>query len=149
METLFSDRSWYEIEQRLHENLKSDVNNWDGNQLLSRSVNDLCKDFVKKYQVDIPIINRNEIKKDYEDMEIDVNGDPKYTTNDQSRPAYVQGIRIEISVPYTGKTAAFWWKPTTHTLNPPRAIVSNSGEYLILVIIGTNLEEGLGCVYIL
>lgn len=143
METLFSGRSWSEIEQRLHENLKSEINISDENWLLEKSVDDLCKDFVKNYRIDIPIINRNEIKKDYENMEIDVSGDPKYTTDDQSRPVYVQGIRIEISVPYTGRMAAFRWKPTTHTLNPPRATVSNSGEHLILVITGTNLEEGI------
>ncbi|MDE0396920.1 MAG: hypothetical protein OXL96_03850 [Candidatus Poribacteria bacterium] len=123
--------------------MKSEINAWDGNQLLNTSVDDLCKYFVQRYSVDIPILNRNEIKKDYEDTRVDISRDPKYTTDDQSGPVYVQGVRIEISVPYTGERDAFWWHPTTHTLNPPRAFVSNIEEHLTLVITGTNLEPDI------
>ena len=138
---LFSDYSWYEIEQRLHGNLKSEINSWDGNRLLDTSVDDLCRDLVKRYRVDIPVINRDEIKKDYEDYQVDVSGDPEYATDDQAGPVYVQGVRIEISVPYTGKSSAFSYQPTTHTLNPPHAHVSYDRKHLILVITGINLES--------
>ena len=143
MATLFSDRSWYEIEQRLRGNLKGEVNNWDGNQLLNTSIDDLCQYFVNKYRIDVPVLNRGEIKKDYEDTQVDVSEDLRYTTEDQSGPVYIQGVRIEISVPYTGESSAFYYQPTTHTLNPPRAVVSSDQRHLILVITGVNLEEGI------
>ena len=141
METLFSDWSWYEVEQRVRGALQNEVGLWDGNQLLNTSIDDLCQCFVNKYRVNIPVINRNEIKKDYEDWQVDVSGDLKYATDAQSGPVYVQGVRIEISVPYAGKSGAFRYQPTTHSLNLPRAFVSRDGKHLILVITGANLEE--------
>lgn len=141
METLFSDRSWCEIEQILHKNLKSTVNNWDGNQLLNTLIDDLCQDLVKEYRVDIPAINRDEITKDYEDMRIDVSRDPRYITDDQSGPIYVNRVRIEISVPFTGNAGAFRYQPTISLPNPPSAVVSYDRKHLILIITGFDLEE--------
>ena len=57
MNELFSDWSWAEVEHRKRAGLKSEINAWDGNQLLNTSIDDLCKYFVKKCWVDIPILN--------------------------------------------------------------------------------------------
>lgn len=140
MQTLFSDSSWSEVEDRTRGRLKSDIDVWDGNQLLNASVDDLCQYFVDQYWIDIPILNRDEVIKDYEYTQVDVSGDPKYTTDNQSGPVYAQGVRIEIRVPYTGKGGAFWYQPTTHPSNPPCAHVSDAQRHLILVITGANLE---------
>lgn len=141
METLFSDWSWYEIEQRWHGNLRSEINNWDGNQLIDTLIDDLCQYFVKKYRVDIPVLNRSEIKKDYEDMRIDASRDPTYITENQGGPIYVNGVRIEISVPFTGNAGAFRYQPTSSLPNPPSAVVSSNRKHLILIITGFDLEE--------
>ena len=134
MERLFSDNLWSKVEQRVHNRLKHDINTSSENQLLNTSIDDHCEYFVKQYWIHIPVLNRNEIVKDYEDTRIDVSGD-------QSSPDYVQGARIEIRVPYTGETAAFNYQPTIYILNPPRAHVNHSKQHLILVITGTNLAS--------
>lgn len=142
MEILFSKTSWFEIEGHVRSQLKQEVDAWNANRLLSISVDDLCKDFVDKYRIDIPFLDRNpdKILKEQEETQIDVSKDPMCAIYDRSQPVYVPGVRIEIIVPFTGNAAAFSYQPTTYTLNPPRASISNSGKHLILVITGTNLE---------
>lgn len=140
METLFLETPWYEVEQRVRRGLEKEVNVCDRNQLLDRSVDDLCEYFVNKFRVNIPTINRKEIKKDYEDTQVVVSGNPMYAADDQSGPVYTPGVRFEITVPYTGEMKAFRWQPTRSTLNPPRALVRHSKKYLLLEIIRTNLE---------
>ncbi len=134
MERLFSETSWSDVEQRVRKGLESEVNAWDGNKLLDTPIDDLCKDFVDKYRIVIPVLNRNKIKKDYENTQVDI-------TNGQNDPIYVNGFRIEITVPFTGNTSAFGYQPTASTLNRPRAHINHNKKHLLLVIIGTNLEE--------
>ena len=141
MKTLFSETSWFDVEQYVRKGLEDEVNAWDGNQLLNKPINDLCKSFIDKYRIEIPVLNRNEIKKDYEDTQIDVSRNLLDTTDDQDTPVYVNGFRIEITVPFTGNPSAFWYQPTASTLNRPRAHINHNKKHLLLVIIGTNLEE--------
>ena len=57
---------------------------------------------------------------------------------DRSRPVYIPGTKIEVSVPFTGEAEGFTIQPTTYSLNPPRGDVR--GGTLILSIIGIDLE---------
>lgn len=141
MERLFSETSWFDVERGVRKGLEGEVNAWDGDQLLNKPIDDLCKFFVDKYRIDIPVLNRNEIKKDYEYTQVDVSRDPWYTTDDQDGPVYVNGFRIEITVPFAGNASAFSYQPTTGTLNQPRAHINQKKKHLILVITDTNLEE--------
>ena len=124
MQILFSETPWFIVDRSVRRGVKSEINASDENWFHERSMDDLCKYFVDKYWTDVPVLNRNEIFKDRESKQIDGS----------------QGIRIEITVPYTGEMKAFRWQPTRSTLNPPRAYVSHSGKHLLLVFIRTILE---------
>ena len=145
MNRLFSETSWFDVEQRVRKRLADEINAWDGDQLLNKSIDDLCQFFVDKYRIEIPILNRNEneIKKDYEDTQIDVSRDPRYTTDDQDGPVYVNEFRIKITVPFTGNASAFWYQPTAGTLNQPRAHINQKKKHLVLVVTDTNFEKNV------
>lgn len=137
MTWLFSCFQWSDIEKSQRDRLKDDVNSYSENELLSSSTEDLCKYFVEKYRIDIPILNRNEIVADQSETQVDVTEDVSYNITDPSQPSYVPGIRIEINVPFTGYREAFRYKLET-SLSIPMSVTINR-EYLIFVIIGKNL----------
>ena len=130
METLFSEIPWGNFEKRVRSRLKHEIDTWSENQLLNSSVDDLCQYFVDLYQIDIPILNRDGI----------IIEDPEETdVDDRSQSVYVPGVRIQISVPFTGNYGAFRYKPAVLSHNPPRAYISMS-NHLIFVIVGIDLQ---------
>ena len=140
MEVLFSEVPWSNVEQRVKSQLKHEIDIWDENRLLNTSVDDLCNYFVDKYQIDIPVINRNEIIiEEPEETEVDVRGDIRYAVDDQSQPANVPGVRIQITVPFIGNYGAFRYKPPAGSYQPPRAHISMN-NHLIFVITGIDLH---------
>ena len=140
MEKLFSEIPWANVEERVRSQLKHEIDIWDENQLLNTSVDDLCQYFVGTYQIDIPVISRDEIVvDDPEETDVDVSGDLRYAVDDRSQPAYVPGVRIHITVPFTGNSGAFRYKPVVGSYQPPRAYISMAGR-LIFAITGANLQ---------
>ena len=140
MEILFSETPWSNVEERVHSQLKHEIDTWGENQLLNTSIDDLCEYFADKYHIDIPVINRDEIIiEEPEETEVDVSGDIKYAVEDQSQPANVPGVRIQITVPFTGIYGAFRYKPAASSHQPPRAHISMN-NHLIFVITGVDLQ---------
>jgi hypothetical protein len=140
MEILFSEIPWSNVEERVRSQLKHEIDIWDENRLLNASIDDLCQYFVDSYQINIPVINRDKIIiNEPEETEVDVSRDPRYAVDDRDQPAYVPGVRIQISVPFTGDYGAFRYKPAVASFQPPRASISMSNR-LIFVITGTDLQ---------
>lgn len=136
---LFSKIDWFSTEHYQRAALEKEVAALDGNRLLNTGVDGLCAYFVKKYRIDIPILNRDKIEVDQRETQIDVSQDPMRAILDRSRPVYIPGTEIEVSIPFAGEAKGFTIRPTTFSLNPPRGTVRD-GE-LILSITGTNLES--------
>ena len=140
MEILFSETPWSNVEDHVRRTLKHEIDTWNENQLLNTSVDDLCQFFTDKYQIDIPVIKRDEIViEEPEETDIDVSGDTRYIVDDQSQPANVPGVRIQITVPFTGNYGAFRYKPVVGSYQPPRAHISMN-NHLIFVITGVDLQ---------
>ena len=124
MERLFLKTAWFVVERHVRKGLESEISASDGNKLLDTPIDNLCKDFVDKYRIDIPVLDRNKIVKDYEDTQINESG-----------------FRIEITVPFTGNASAFGYQPTAGAFSPPHAHINPTKKHLLLVITDTNLEE--------
>ena len=137
--TLFSHIDWFSFKEYQITQLKEEVSNLDKNHLLNTPLDKLCADIVEKYCIDIPALNRKETNVDPHEAEIDVRGNFRYIVDDQTKPAYVPGTEIEVSVPFVGDSEAFTIQPTTYSLNPPRGTVRNG--MLFLSITGINLED--------
>lgn len=71
-------------------------------------------------------LRENEISVDVEEAQIDVSRDPMRNMFGDRGPIYVPGQRVRYIVPFTGDGGLFQCRPSSFTLNPPRAIVRNS-----------------------
>ena len=136
--SLFSTVNWFTFKQHQLKNLAEEVNDWNEDQLLNTSVEDLCEYFVKKYRIDIPVLDRDGIVADQHETQVDVSKDRSRFIRDQSQPFYIPGTEIEITVPFTGDSLAFTITPTIYSLNPPSGNVRDS--ILIFFITGVDLE---------
>ena len=110
----------------------------DGNQLLNTSVDDLCVYFEEKFRVDVPVLHEDQIVVSQEETEIDVSRDPMRFIRDRSRPFYMTGTLVEVTVPFSGDSEAFNVRPTSFTTVLPSGTVNN--DSLVIRVAGTDLE---------
>lgn len=135
---LFSKYDWFSVQENQKRQLTAEISQMDGNRLLNTSPDDLCDYFEEKYRVNVPVLREDEITADQNETQIDVSGDRLRVIRDRSRPFYISGTEIIITIPYEGDTEVFNIQLTTFTLSPPSAdIRSNS---LIIKIQGTDLK---------
>ena len=135
---LFCGTDWFSVEKSQKRALQSEIDAIDGNRLLNTSVDDLCDYFDEKFRIDIPELHEDQIVADQEETQIDVSQDPMRYIRDISRPFYVAGTLIEVTVPFSGESEAFAIRPTTYTLAPPRGEIR--GNALVIKVQGTDLE---------
>lgn len=140
METLFSEIPWENVEERVRSQLKHEIDIWPENALLNSSVDDLSQYFAEKYKIDISVIDRARIViDDPEETDVDVSGDLRYAVDDRSQSVLAPGVRIQITVPFTGNYGVFRYIPTVVLDHPPRATITMDGR-LVFVVIGVNLQ---------
>ena len=135
---LFSKHGWHDVSEHQKRQLDDEVNKMNGDRLLNTSPDDLRNYLVEKYSIDVPTIDREEIVADQKETEIDVSHDRRRWIEDRSRPFYVTGTRIEITVPFSGDGNVFWIQPTTFSMNPPRGFIKR--DHLHLEVSGTELS---------
>lgn len=135
---LFNNVHWFDIDQHQRKRISDELATIDGNRLLNSSIEDLCDYFEGKYQVNVPVIREGEIVVDQKETQIDVSGDQMRCIRDRSRPFFMAGTAIEVTIPFDGDSEAFKVQPSIYTLNPPHAEVRS--QALILNIEGTDLN---------
>ena len=124
---LFSKIDWYQVEAHQRKLLEEEIEDWDENQLLNASVDDFCKYLVKKYRIDAPVLDRDNIALDRRETQVDVSRDRFRAIEDRSKPVYIPGTEIEITVPFTGEADVFKIRLPAYALNPspPRGKVED------------------------
>lgn len=120
---LFSKYSWHKVSNSRKAKLKEEVASIEGNRLLNTSVEALCTYLIGKYSVNVPLLKRDDIVIDQNEVPIDVSRDPMRSVDDRSRPAYVSGTEIEVTVPFDGDEGVFKIQPSTFTPAPPQGYV--------------------------
>lgn len=135
---LFSKYDWFAVQENQKKQLAAEIVQMDGNRLLNTSADDLCDYFEEKYRVNVPLLRENEITADQKETQIDVSGDRLRAIRDRSRPFYIPGTIIEITIPFDGDAEAFNIQPTSFTLNPPIADIHE--DKLIIRVQGTDLK---------
>lgn len=118
--------------------MSEDIASYNGDRLLNTSVEDLVSYFEDKYKIEVPVLIEDEIVAEQSEAQIDVSQDPRRWIDDRSRPVYVPGARVTITIPFKGESEAFYIQPTTFNYNPPRADIR--GQHLVLNIEGTDLN---------
>ncbi len=136
---LFNQLDWSSKKGEIEKQLVKEINSMDGDQLLNTSTTDLTDYYIHKYSIEVPKLRQDEIVVDQSETKIDVSGDLRYGVSNRSRPFFVLGLSIHVEVPVSGEASAFHIRPSTYTLNPPRAYVG-SGK-LSFSIAGTDLTR--------
>ncbi len=123
---LFSD---YDLRQTLEnqfESMISEVNAMADDQLLNTSVDDMVTYLDEKFKIEPIIIHEDGISVDQIETEIDVSHDQMRHIRDRSKPFNIKGTSNKFFVPYSGDKTLFQCQPSTSTMSPPVAVVTNS-----------------------
>ncbi|MBI4939045.1 MAG: hypothetical protein HY846_12680 [Nitrosomonadales bacterium] len=135
---LFNSVDWFSVDQHQRKELAKEIDSINGDRLLNSSVEDLCDYFEKKYKIEVPVLRPDNIVADQRETKIDVSGDPRRYFSNPGQPFYVNGTTVEISVPFEGNSEAFKIRPTSYTMNFPKAEIKNNN--LVIKIEGTDLS---------
>ena len=103
--------------------LAKEIDSMSENEVLNTSMEDMVKYLTKKWGFDPLAINESGIQMNYGDAQVDVSGDFRRFLDNSSKPFYVTGTRFTFYVPFTGNPDLFKCRPSTRSLNPPRATV--------------------------
>jgi len=135
---LFSKADWFSIEEHQKKIMFAAIDEMGGNRLLNTSVDDLCNFFEQEYRIDVPVLHEDNIVADQSETQIDVSQNHDRFILDRSESFCITGTAVEITIPFTGDFEVFNIRPTTYSVNPPRALLIN--DALVLKIEGTDLE---------
>jgi hypothetical protein len=135
---LFSTIDWFSVDRNRREEVSKEIASIPGDRLLNTSPSDLCQYIETKYYVDVPTLEVDHIVADQREEQIDVSRDQHRLIHDRSRPFFVTGTRIEITIPFRGDPDLFQVQPPTYTFNPPKGMVRS--QHLLLTISGADLS---------
>lgn len=112
----------------------NEINSIEGERFLNTAQADLVKYCIEKYTIDTPRLLKESITAAEEEMQVDVSRYSDRLVFDRSRPCYVPGQLIKITIPVKGDTDLFHAKPNTSTSSPPRALINKDSLQLIYEI---------------
>ncbi len=135
---LFSNKDWFSVEQEQRQRMFDEIAKINSDRLLNTSVADLCDYLEKKYWIEVPQLQTDEIVVDQHEAKIDVSGDYNRSIRDRSRPFMLTGTSIEVTIPFVGDPEVFYIQPTSYTLSPPTADIK--WQTLVFTIVGTDLS---------
>lgn len=135
---LFSEIEWHSVEKAAKQKILSEISDIEANRLLNTSVDDLCNYFEEKYRFNVPVLHEDQIVVGQKETPVDVSQDLRRAIRDRSRPFYISGTTVEITIPFTGDKEAFRIQPTSYTLTWPSGKIQK--DSLILSITGIDME---------
>jgi hypothetical protein len=100
--------------------LLDDVQRWDPSQLLTQSESEIAAHLAEKHTVHCPELRRDQM---YADEPADVKQQVRAYSE---RMVEVPATRVVVHVPYDGERDFFFLKPSTYSMNPPRADVTET-----------------------
>lgn len=135
---LFMGRTWLDIEQSQLKAMRSEIDKIEGHKLLNTSINDICDYFVELLGVEIPVLDRESIVATQNEIQVNISQDHRRHVLDRSKPCFIAGTEVQITVPFSGDQVFFQVQPGIISLNPPRANISEGN--LVICISGVDLK---------
>lgn len=134
---LFNKGDWFGVSAAQKQRMDQDIAAKNGDQLLNTSTEDLAKYYAEEFTIDVPVLDMDNVTVGQREAQIDVSHDRFRYFSDNSGPHYITGTAVDVEVTFSGDAGVFNVQPTTHTMNPPRAYISNG--VLHFSIQGTDL----------
>jgi TIR domain-containing protein len=126
MPLLFSNASIFDVIQHQQQMLKEEIEELDSSALNSVPGWELVHSLASKYKMEVPALAEENAYISHREAKVDVSRDPMRLIFDRSQPFYVKGVEITFSVPFRGDPNFFLIRPTTFTVNPPRAEIAEN-----------------------
>jgi hypothetical protein len=105
---LFTQATMHDLVEHFRGKLREELNGVRPEDLLGRSLDDICADIEKDYRLDVPVLKRQEAGDlSVAEVDIDVRHDPRRAIRDRSRPFYIKGTAFSITVPFDGNPELF------------------------------------------
>jgi hypothetical protein len=127
---LFSDDVLSDRLRSVLDAVKDDVDGISEAQFVRSSDEELLQHVFSKREIaPLELYEDQKIMEQHE-TKVDVRHDFGRAVFDSSRPCLVDGIRIVVSIPFTGQPYLWRCRPNQYTLNPPCARIRPSGNEL-------------------
>jgi hypothetical protein len=136
---LFNQYSLMSLFDKQKEQLKSEFDKMDTDYILNVPEEQLHDYLADKYRLEVPHLLVESSFAECDENKIDISNDQSRLIRDRSRPFFIDGFRVTISVPYVGERELFHFQPSSYTLSPPAADISQSS--LQLCYVGENVDD--------
>jgi hypothetical protein len=88
---------------------------------------------VERYRIEAPELKRDDWWMDAPtEIKVDVRGDSSRAIFDDSSPVLVDGFRVVVHIPFSGKADVFRFRPSTFNWNPPIAEIHDGEARLVI-----------------
>ena len=129
----FSNADSFSVRRLQEEAALREISNMEKSQILNGSIEDLVNFIHAKFFIKIPILDIENAEASQQEVKISVQA-----WRDEQQMS-VLGTMVTLEVPYEGEKFLFRIKPSTWSLNPPRASISKTR--VILRQSGRNLKS--------
>lgn len=127
-ELLFAKHDGGAVLANQQEKLGRELDAYDADAVMTTNIDAICDYFVEKYRINVPILKSDpaDIEASQDDEQFDARRDPNRVVFDSSHPVYIPGTRLTFHVPYSGDREVFYVRASTYTMNPPRAVITDT-----------------------
>lgn len=125
------------LDDRLNDAINK-IKSEDKNYILNVNMQDYTNHLVNTHSLELPVLDKENIHLQHEEIELDVSQDPRRPFLDRDKPYYITGTKFTFYIPFTGDSILFNYKPSTFNYSPPKGEVRN--QELLAYLEGTNLE---------
>jgi len=127
MTMLFNRVRIFDVLETQRQKIKQEVQALDANYVLSASEEDLIRSLVDQLSLEVPTMDESSIHMDYGEADIDARSLPNRHVFDRSRPVYIKGVQVTVTIPFEGDAGFFQIQPQTFVWQDlPEAKVSMS-----------------------
>lgn len=136
---LFHKYDFSEICRNVPVKVKKAADELSEQELMDGTEEEVAERLVNDHSIEVPLLNLEKLARTVEEVDQDVSHDPRRMMFDQTGPCYVKATQISFKVPFTGNSEVFFCRPSTWTLNPPRAEVED--DCIVISIIRTDHDK--------
>lgn len=99
----------------------------------------IIEHILSRFEVSPLVLLEDQKVMDHEEVQVDVTGDPRRFFRDERGPHFVRGVRITVSIPFTGDARLWTYRTNSFNWNPPHANIrslgrDSDGGYLDIVL---------------
>lgn len=110
------------------EKVKENVDGISQNQFLHSSDEELVEHVFSIREVMPLVLHEDQKEMDMQEVQVDVSRDFTRAIRDPSRPFFIPGVGVSVSVPFEGDAGLWKCQPSNFTLSPPCACVKLSRD---------------------